>query len=329
MQMSGNATVDKLYGIEITGNVIPQNWFQTIVNDKGRPMANAIMILGEILYWYRPTEERDERDLKVSRIRKKFSGDTLQMNYRQLEQKFSLTRNQVKAAILVLEKLGVIRRSFRNLVIRGTKVNNVMYIHLDPDRLIELTFPEKIDASYSGEVTTSVKKTTEVCTSIHTGMAENDMKSLQKNDTGEVEKHRTNTKITTKNTNEITDKEYLSIYQDAEDSFKAQIEYDILKLDHPQEMDVIDEMIGIAADIIVSPKKKCRVNGEEIPMARVKERFRKINFLTMKYILESLQSSTTEVRNVRAMLITTMYNAPVTMEAHYNAKVRHDLAKNR
>ena len=54
-----------------------------------------------------------------------------------------------------------------------------------------------------------------------------------------------------------------------------------------------------------------------------------INFLTMKYILESLHSSTTEVKNVRAMLITAMYNAPVTMETHYNAKVRHDLAKKR
>ena len=329
MQMSGNATVDKLYGIEITGNVIPQNWFQTIVNDKGRPMANAIMILGEILYWYRPTEERDERDLKVSRIRKKFSGDTLQMSYRQLEQKFSLTRNQVKAAILVLEKLGVIRRSFRNLVVRGTKVNNVMYIHLDPDRLIELTFPEKVDDSYSEEATTSVKKTTEVCTSIHTGMAENDMTPLQKNDTGEVEKHRTNTKITTKNTNEITDEDYLSIYQKAEQSFKEQIEYDILKLDHPHEMDVIDAMVEIATDIIVSPKKKCRVNGEEIPMARVQERFQKINFFTVKYILESLQASKTEVKNVRAMLITTMYNAPATMNTHYEAKVRHDFAEKR
>lgn len=325
MQMSGNATVDKLYGLEITGNVIPQNWFQTIVNDKGRPMANAIMILGEILYWYRPTEERDERDLKVSRIRKKFSGDTLQMSYRQLEQKFSLTRNQVKAAILVLEKLGVIQRSFRNLVIRGTKVNNVMYIHLNPDRLIELTFPEKADATYSGKATTSVKKTTEVCTSINSGIAENDMKALQKNDTGEEEKQRTNTK----NTIEITNKDYLSIYQAAEKSFKAQIEYGILKLDHPNEMDLVDDMVGIAADIIVSPKKNCRVNGEEIAMARVQERFKMINFLTMKYILESLHSSTTEVKNVRAMLITAMYNAPVTMETHYNAKVRHDLAKKR
>ena len=52
MQMSGNATVDKLYGVEITGNVIPQSWFKTVVNDKGKPMTNAIMIIGEILYWY-------------------------------------------------------------------------------------------------------------------------------------------------------------------------------------------------------------------------------------------------------------------------------------
>jgi hypothetical protein len=70
------------------------------------------------------------------------------------------------------------------------------------------------------------------------------------------------------------------------------------------------------------------VNGEEIPMARVQERFQKINFFTVKYILESLQASKTEVKNVRAMLITTMYNAPATMNTHYEAKVRHDFAEN-
>lgn len=319
MRMSGNATVDKMYGMEITGNVIPQNWFQTIVNAKGKPMTNAILILGEIVYWYRPSEERDELDPRKSYIRKRFSGDVLQMSYRQLEKKFSLTRNQVKTAVLSLEELGLIRREFRNLIVRGTRVNNVMYIHLDPDRLFELTFPEKA----------SVKKPTEVCTSADISMERKDTQALQKTDTEEHKNRRTNTKINTKNTIEIADKDYLSIYQEAERSFKEQIEYDTLKFDHPSEMDMINEMVEIATDIIVSPKKKCRVNGEDIPMARVQERFRKINFLTMKYILESLKNSMTEVKNVRAMLITTMYNAPVTMETHYDLKVRHDLAAKR
>ena len=329
MQMSGNATVDKLYGVEITGNVIPQSWFQTVVNDKGKPMTNAIMILGEILYWYRPTEVRDEQDLKVARIRKKFSGDTLQMSYRQLEDKFSLTRNQVKAAVVALEKLGVIRRSFRNLVIHGTKVNNIMYIQLDPDRLLELTFPEIAEGEQRSRSIPSIKKTTEVCDSIGAPIERKVSKLRRKTDAGAVEKRRTNTKINPKNTNEITDEDYLSIYQNAEQTFKEQIEYDILKFDHPYEMDVIDAMVEIATDIIVSPKKKCRVNGEEIPMARVQERFQKINFFTVKYILESLQASKAEVKNVRAMIITTMYNAPATMNTHYEAKVRHDFAEKR
>ena len=329
MQMSGNATVDKLYGVEITGNVIPQSWFQTVVNDKGKPVTNAIMILGEILYWYRPTEVRDEQDLKVARIRKKFSGDTLQMSYRQLEDKFSLTRNQVKAAVIALEKLGVIHRSFRNLVIHGTKVNNVMYIHLDPDRLFELTFPERAKTNCHPDSTPSIKKTIEACDSISTPIERKVSELRPKTGAGPIEKHRTNTEINPKNTDEITDEDYLSIYQNAEQSFKEQIEYDILKLDHPHEMDVIDAMVEIATDIIVSPKKKCRVNGEEIPMARVQERFQKINFFTVKYILESLQASKTEVKNVRAMLITTMYNAPATMNTHYEAKVRHDFAEKR
>ena len=311
---TGSPVVDRMLGFDITGNVIPHSWYKTIVTEDGKPMVNAILILAEIVYWYRPTVERDPQDSGKITIKKRFHGDALQMGYGQLEEKFNLTHYQLRSAIVALENIGVIRRDFRSLTVRGIKLSNVMYIELDPDRLYELTYPAWLEEHAEKKQHTPTEKTSQVYRNTETAASEN---------------HRTNTKITPENTNEITDKDYLSIHQDAERAFKEQIEYDSLKLDHPHEMDVIDAMVEVAADLIVSPKKKCRVNGEEIPMARVQERFQKISFLTIKYILESLRSSATEVRNVRAMLITTMYNAPVTMDAHYEAKVRHDLAKKR
>ena len=56
---SQNTIVDQMANIVITGNVIPQNWYRAIVKPTGKPYVEAIMILADIVYWYRPTEVRD------------------------------------------------------------------------------------------------------------------------------------------------------------------------------------------------------------------------------------------------------------------------------
>ena len=57
---SGNNIVDTMAEISITGNIIPQEWYKHIVRKNGKPHLLAITILGDIVYWYRPTEVRDE-----------------------------------------------------------------------------------------------------------------------------------------------------------------------------------------------------------------------------------------------------------------------------
>lgn len=57
---SGTPIVDQMYGMEITGNVIPLNWFKTITTSNGKPNSTAIMLLSDIVYWYRPKILRDE-----------------------------------------------------------------------------------------------------------------------------------------------------------------------------------------------------------------------------------------------------------------------------
>lgn len=57
---TGNAIVDENAKLDITGNIIPQAWYQTITRDNGKPNLTAIIILADIVYWYKPTEIRDE-----------------------------------------------------------------------------------------------------------------------------------------------------------------------------------------------------------------------------------------------------------------------------
>lgn len=104
------------------------------------------------------------------------------------------------------------------------------------------------------------------------------------------------------------------------------ISYDTLKKQcRKSEADMIDEIVEIMAECICSRKKTVRIGGEEKPREIVKSRFLKINSTHIEYILACLRDNTSNVKNIKSYLLTTIYNAPMTIENYYSAKVNHDL----
>lgn len=149
---TGVKEVDEMREISITGNVTPHIWRKTLVNEKGRPQSLAIDILAEVVYWYRPTEIRDEKTGQVIGIKKKFADDMLQRNYKQLETMFGWSQATIRNALKFLEKKGVVERVFKDKVIDGVPMNNVMYLKLNCDVLRELTFPKEDSGPYDKEL---------------------------------------------------------------------------------------------------------------------------------------------------------------------------------
>ena len=139
---TGNPIVDAVGKLNISGNITPEAWYHTIVTDSGKADMLAIAILSDITYWYRPTEVRNETDLSVSYIKKFSDKDYLQRSYSQLSEKFNITKKQAYDRIVLLEKLGVIKRHFRTIPSPSGPLANVMYIELIPDILESLTFPK-------------------------------------------------------------------------------------------------------------------------------------------------------------------------------------------
>lgn len=138
---TGNASVDALAEMNISGNVTPVNWYKTILRENGKPYLLAICVLSEIVYWYRPVEVRDEHSGMTIDYRKKFREDLLQKTYNDFAEQFGESRRSVKAAFDRLEEIGVIRREFRNIETNsGMVLNNVMYIDLCVDRLYTCTY---------------------------------------------------------------------------------------------------------------------------------------------------------------------------------------------
>ena len=138
---TGSLTVDQMSRLHISGNVIPVTWFKTIRKATGKPNLNAIIILADIVYWYRPVEIRDELTGELIGLKKKFHSDILQRSYQQIADQFGITKRDATNAVVELEKLGVVKRVFRTLRLGGQQIPNVLFLDLIVKVLELLTYP--------------------------------------------------------------------------------------------------------------------------------------------------------------------------------------------
>ena len=82
----------------------------------------------------------------------------------------------------------------------------------------------------------------------------------------------------------------------------------------------------IMVDVVCSKEPYIRVNKQEYPHEVVKSRFLKIDASHIEYIYDALKDNTSNVRNIRAFLITTIYRSFETADNWYAAKVNYDFA---
>ena len=190
---SGNPIVDQLGKIELTGNIIPEAWYKTIVNNKNHVNCMAMLILADIVYWYKPVEIRDESGLHVRYAKRFKDKDYLQRSYEQLCDKFNISKKQARDCIVMLEELGVIKRHLRTINTPSGKTPNVLYIELIPSRLCELTFPDNNNNGSSSDDSECVDTSLQICRDLPT-----------KKETHVSEKVDTNTENTTEISTEIT-----------------------------------------------------------------------------------------------------------------------------
>ena len=129
---TGCDIVDELGKWNITGNIIPHNWYRHITRENGKPYLLAVTILSEFVYWYRPTEVRDESTGQITGYRKRFRGDFLQKSYAQLAEEYGEGKSAVKRALDCLEETGVIERIWKTVSVGDDLVmNNVLFIRAE------------------------------------------------------------------------------------------------------------------------------------------------------------------------------------------------------
>ena len=110
---------------------------------------------------------------------------------------------------------------------------------------------------------------------------------------------------------------------------KEQISYTAFEQNKFYRIELVDELVELMTEIFMMPDEAFeRVNGTEKSIAVIKSRFCKINQLHIEYVLDSMQKNQTNIGNIKAYLLTALYNSTITMDNYYQARVNYDLREN-
>lgn len=110
-----------------------------------------------------------------------------------------------------------------------------------------------------------------------------------------------------------------------EELIRDNLELDILAQSSRLDMERINEMVEIMLDVVCSTKPTIRINGEDMPQQVVKSRFLKLNSSHIEYILDAMRDCPSDIRNIRAYMLTVLYNASLTIDNYYSALVNRDM----
>ena len=101
------------------------------------------------------------------------------------------------------------------------------------------------------------------------------------------------------------------------------LEYDILAQQHGRER--MDKIVDIIMGTIRTKRPHIRIGGDEYPLEVVKSRLLKLDSSHIAYVFDCIDKNTTKVHNIRAYLLTVLYNAPSSIDHYYTTLVKHDL----
>ena len=114
-------------------------------------------------------------------------------------------------------------------------------------------------------------------------------------------------------------------YAQYEAYFREELEIPILIQGNRTEKETLEGILDLLAETCSSRRKTIRIAGDDKPIEIVKGRLMKLNSLHIQYVLDCLKENTTYVRDMKQYLLTTLFNAPVTIDSYYQARVNHDM----
>ncbi len=107
---------------------------------------------------------------------------------------------------------------------------------------------------------------------------------------------------------------------------KENIEYEHhMKYDDWQNRVLYEELFEVICEVVCVKRTTIRIAGEDYPYELVKSKFLKLNSGHLKYVIGCMHDTNTKISNIKAYMVTALYNAPSTMNHYYQQEVQHDM----
>lgn len=121
-------------------------------------------------------------------------------------------------------------------------------------------------------------------------------------------------------------KESSKSYEEYEETVKANIEYEYLFSDGLV-TDEVNNMVDIIVDTLCSTAETIKIGKEHKPTGLVKRQLLKLTREHILYMVYKMEKNPKKIGNIKEYLLTSLYNATMSMESDYKALVNHDLNK--
>ncbi len=99
---------------------------------------------------------------------------------------------------------------------------------------------------------------------------------------------------------------------------KSNIQFDCLVQRYGLER--MTETVELILETVLAQRPYIHIAGDDFPREVVKSRFLKLNSFHLEYVFDCMDRNPTRIANIKAYLLTALYNAPTTMENYYTAE---------
>ena len=107
---------------------------------------------------------------------------------------------------------------------------------------------------------------------------------------------------------------------------KENIEYEHhMKYDDWQNKALYEELFEVICEVVCVKRTTIRIAGEDYPYELVKSKFLKLNSGHLEYVIGCMHDTNTKITNIKAYMVTALYNAPSTINHYYQQEVQHDM----
>lgn len=116
-----------------------------------------------------------------------------------------------------------------------------------------------------------------------------------------------------------------SITEEYRDLICENISYDELLAENPYDRELVGGILDLILETVLCESKSILIASSPYPSELVKSKFLKLDYWHIQYVIRCLHENTTKIRNIKKYLLTSLFNAPSTIDGYYLAEVNHDM----